>query len=308
MKGLRRCSASLAFLLGPVLVAALIRPPIVVAGTNTFNEKSIKQWTLKGPLSELPGRISEVLPLSDQQNKAGWVRFEPMWDEFDHPALDTNKWTVGMYWWQGRQPAWFNPRNVTVRSGQLYLTMRRGEVPAEMKGRGYHDYTSAALHTKARSSYGYYEVKARPMNSGGSSSFWFQQEDPKAFPGWATEVDVFELCGKSAVHDRRYYMTLHVSATPEEKRHWQVSSYWESPWPFAAEFHVFGFDWDREELRWYIDGVLVRTVQNMHWHHPLFLIFESETMPEWFGMPDDADLPSTFSIEYVRAWKRSGTR
>ena len=66
MKGPRRCAASLAFLLGPVLVAALIRPPIVVAGTNTFNEKSIKQWTLKGPLSELPGRISEVLPLSDQ--------------------------------------------------------------------------------------------------------------------------------------------------------------------------------------------------------------------------------------------------
>jgi len=53
------------YMLGPVLVAALIRPPIVVAGTNTFNEKSIKQWTLKGPLSELPRRISEVLPLSD---------------------------------------------------------------------------------------------------------------------------------------------------------------------------------------------------------------------------------------------------
>jgi beta-glucanase (GH16 family) len=213
-----------------------------------------------------------------------------------------------MYWWQGRQPAWFNPRNVVVRNGQLHLTMRREEVPAEMKEKGYHDYSSAALHTKARSSYGYYEVKARAMNSGGSSSFWFQQEAPKVFPGWATEVDVFELCGKSAVHDRRYYMTLHVSATPEEKRHWQVGSYWESPWRFAEDFHVFGFDWDLEELRWYIDGVLVHTVQNTHWHHPLFLIFDSETMPEWFGMPDDVDLPSAFSIEYVRAWKRSAAQ
>src|SRR6516164_883876 len=54
--------------------------------------------------------------------------------------------------------------------------------------------------------------------------------DPKVFAGWATEVDVFELCGKSAAHDRRYYMTLHVSATPVKKRHWQVGSYWESPW------------------------------------------------------------------------------
>jgi hypothetical protein len=39
---------------------------------------------------------------------------------------------------------------------------------------------------------------------------------------------------------------------------------------------------------------------------PLCLIFDSETMPNWFGMPEDADLPSTFSVEYVWAWKQSG--
>lgn len=278
------------------------------AATNRFDEKSLKQWTLKEPLPERPTRKSEQLPLSDQQNKAGWVKFEPMWDEFDGAALDTNKWTVGMYWWQGRQPAWFSPKNVEVRAGQLHLTMRKEPVPEQMKARGYHDYTSAALHTKARSSYGYYEVKARPMNSGGSSSFWFQQEDRTVFPGWSTEIDVFELCGKSATHDRRYYMTVHVFSTPEEKRHWQVGSYWESPTRFAEDFHVFGFEWSPEELRWYFDGVLVRTVQNTHWHQPLFLIFDSETMPEWFGMPNDADLPSTFSVEYVRAWRRGETK
>lgn len=308
MKEPRYCAAFVAPMLAVILVAGSVSPQTSTAATNAFNEKSIKQWTRTGPLSDTPTRISDLLPLSDQQNKAGWVKFDPMWDEFDEPTLDTNKWTVGMYWWQGRQPAWFNPRNVEVRNGQLHLTMRREAVPAEMQSKGYHDYSSAALHTKARSSYGYYEVKARPMNSGGSSSFWFQQEDLKTFPGWATEVDVFELCGKSATHDRRYYMTLHVSATPDEKRHWQVGSYWESPRGFAEEFHVFGFDWDRTELRWYVDGVLVHTVQNTHWHHPLFLIFDSETMPEWFGMPNAADLPSTFSIDYVRAWKRRGSQ
>jgi hypothetical protein len=29
--------------------------------------------------------------------------------------------------------------------------------------------------------------------------------------------------------------------------------------------------------------------------------FDSETMPEWFGLPDKESLPSTFSIEYVRS-------
>ncbi len=55
-------------------------------------------------------------------------------------------------------------------------------------------------------------------------------------------------------------------------------------------------------------AVLVRSVENTHWHQPLYLIFDSETMPQWFGMPDDRDLPSTFSVEYVRAWKRQDER
>lgn len=67
------------------------------------------------------------------------------------------------------------------------------------------------------------------MNSGGSSSFWFQNVDEKAFPKWANEIDIFELCGKSATHDRRYYMTVHVFSTPEEKRHWQLWTYWQTP-------------------------------------------------------------------------------
>lgn len=50
MKETRRCSALLTPVLGLVLVARLIRPQEIVAGTNTFDEKSIKQWTLNSPL------------------------------------------------------------------------------------------------------------------------------------------------------------------------------------------------------------------------------------------------------------------
>jgi hypothetical protein len=59
-------------LLSLVVVAGLNHPHHVVAETNSFDEKSIKQWTLKGPLTERPQRVSEVLPLSNQQNKGRW--------------------------------------------------------------------------------------------------------------------------------------------------------------------------------------------------------------------------------------------
>lgn len=274
------------------------------AAPPRFDEKTIKQWTRQGPLGETPRHTSEAWPLSDQANRGGWRPNPALSDEFGAAALDTNKWVLGMSWWLGRQPALFSASNVTVSAGQLHLTMRREPVAGEFSRLGYTNYTSAALHSRARAGYGYYEVKARPMNSAGSSAFWFQQEDPEKVRDWRTEIDVFELCGKSAEHDRRDYITVHVTRTPAETRHWQVGSYWVAPWRLAEDFHVYGFDWGHEELRFYVDGVLVRTVQNTHWHHPLYLIFDSETMPNWFGLPNDADLPSTFSIEYVRAWAK----
>ncbi len=225
-----------------------------------------------------------------------------MSDEFQAPALDTNKWVRNMYWWKGRQPALFKAENVTVANGQLLLTMRKETLPEQYRAQGYQDYSSAAVHTRDRTCYGYFEVKARPMNSGGSSSFWFQQD---ATPGWSTEIDVFEIGGKAKGHERKYHMNLHVFRTPAEKQHWSIGADWDAPWPLAADFHVYGLEWDEAKVKYYVDGVLVRWVENTHWHQPLFLIFDSETMPKWFGMPEDNDLPSTFHVEYVRAWKQN---
>jgi beta-glucanase (GH16 family) len=178
--------------------------------------------------------------------------------------------------------------------------MRKEKLPPEVEKQGYKGYTSAALHTKARTAYGYFEVMAKPMNSAGSSSFWFQVEDT---PGWLTEIDVFEIGGNAKGFEQKYNMNLHVFQTPQEKRHWDVQHTWEAPWRLADAYHAYGLEWDKDEIKYFVDGVLVRSVANTHWHQPLFLIFDSETMPEWFGMPKNEDLPSTFSVEYVRAWK-----
>jgi len=280
---------------------------VAQAAAADVKPSTSKQWTLDGPLGRTPVRTTDQFPLSDQQNRGGWVKSQSLSDEFDGKSLDPTKWNVGLSWWKGRQPAWFNPANVVVRDGQLQLTMRKERTPPALAKHGYRDYSSAALHARGRAGYGYYEIKARPMNSRGSSSFWFQVEDRTAHPNWATEIDVFELCGKSAKFERRYNMNVHVFRTPQEKRHWSVSGAWTAPWRFVDDFHVFGFDWGADQLRWYVDGVLVHTVENTHWHQPLYLIFDSETMPKWFGMPDDADLPSTFRIEYVRAWTHPAT-
>ena len=264
-----------------------------------------KIWNRTGPLGETPKHVTDAYPLSDQENKGGWGKVEALSDEFDGEDLDLKKWTRGLGWWKGRQPALFSDKNVTVSDGKLHLTMRKEKVPEEFEKLGYKDYTSACLYSKVRAHYGYYEVKAKPMNSGGSSSFWFQVED---VPGWRTEIDVFEIGGKAEGFEYKYNMNVHVFRTPTKKEHWSVGGVWVAPWRLADDYHVYGLEWTPEEIRYYVDGVIVRTVENTHWHQPLFMIFDSETMPKWFGMPDDDDLPSTYSIEYVRAWKRQDER
>ena len=60
----------------------------------------------------------------------------------------------------------------------------------------------------------------------------------------------------------------------------------------ADDYHVDGLDWTPDEIKYFVDGVVVRRVENTRWHQPLHRIFDSETMPDWFGMPQDKNLPS----------------
>ena len=258
-----------------------------------------KSWQISDPLGPAPKHATDAYPLSDQANKAGWVKYAPMSDEFQGDDLDAEKWWPKNPRWLGRQPAWFDPANVKVAEGNLHLSMKKNEPPAMPKDKGYHTYTSAAVQSKALVKYGYFEVRCRPMASAGSSSFWLYNRTNNLW----TEIDVFEIGGRAPKFEKKYNMNVHVFKTPTENKHWSKHGAWLAPTDLADDYHTYALEWDAERIKWYFDGVLVRWVENTHWHQPLTLNFDSETMPDWFGLPKDKDLPSTYSIEYVRAWK-----
>lgn len=278
-----------------VLASALI-------GISAFasEAKRPKSWIRVGKLGPKPKCINNEFPLSDQSNQRHWKKYELMSDEFEGTELDSNKWHPKNPRWLGRQPAFFYPGNVSVSKGKLHLLMKKEEVPDMPKDKGYHTYTSAAVQNKTRVKYGYFEVKCRPMKSHGSSSFWFYDNTPKLW----TEIDVFEIGGAAPGFEKKYNMNVHVFRTPNENKHWSMHGEWIAPSNLADDYHVYGLEWDKEKVKWYFDGVLIRWVENTHWHQPLTLNFDSETMPKWFGLPKDSNLPSTYSIEYVRAWKK----
>jgi beta-glucanase (GH16 family) len=186
----------------------------------------------------------------------------------------------------------------------LRLSARAESLPNLPKG--YHTFTTAAVQSTKRALYGYFEIRCKPMNSGASSAFWFTHDNGSYETENETEIDVFEICGKGTKgEDYNYYTNVHVFKTPETgKNHWQDQVIWNAPSRLADAYHVCGFYWSKSELIWYFDGNEIRRRDNTYWHHSLTMNFDSETFPNWFGLPDPADLPSVYYIDYIRAWQR----
>jgi len=61
--------------------------------------------------------------------------------------------------------------------------------------------------------YGYYEIRAKPMNTNIVSAFWFYAIEPQ----WHTEIDVFEIPGGNEKEGSTDRMTIHIFKTPTFK-------------------------------------------------------------------------------------------
>ena len=99
-------------------------------------------------------------------------------------------------------------------------------------------------------------------------------------------------------------MAMHTPSGPDGRPMPTAQGIWMAPWKFADDFHVFGLEWSEDWVRYYVDGVLVHEVENTLMHSHQYLILDSEVIHGWFGDPVAEDLPSTYFIDYVRAWKR----
>lgn len=284
-----------------VTVKGMVEAPIknAYAIIDVYPTKIIERGFGKEPSRELKLNIPQLTDPSEKK----WKSLVTLTDEFDGDKLNAAKWYDHNPEWKGRRPGFFSKDNVSVSDGKLHLTAKAEKLPNLPKD--YHTFTTAAVQSKTRVKYGYFETKCKPMKSKSSSAFWFYYNEPNYW----TEIDVFEICGKSPKEETIYHMNAHVFVSStfkwkdSIKNRLQYPASWNAPFKFADAYHIYGFEWTKEYLKWYIDGKLVRVIKNSQWHQALTLNFDSETFPHWFGLPEKENLPSTFSIEYVRAWK-----
>jgi len=249
-----------------------------------------------------------------------WVLNTQFSDEFEGRHLNTAKWWDFNPTFHGRKPAYFERKNVEVRKGMLQLWARvqkPGEVTVENRVRGYDKYTTATIKSKQRIRYGYFETRAKAMKASVSGAFWLY--DPLDGPAkysagdFSEEIDIFEIFGKPAKKENEsvVFATVHRMETPyveaivKSKQAPMANKSFKTKvdFDFTEDYHVYGLLWTPTEMKWFIDGKEVFKRDNDYFKRPLHLMLDCEIMQAWAGLPDAADLPGKFEVDYVRVWQ-----
>jgi hypothetical protein len=159
-------------------------------------------------------------------------------------------------------------------------------------------YTSGLIMSQHSFSqrYGVFEMRARlPKGRGLWPAFWLVPTDRKG----PAELDVMEVLG----HDTTMlYTTWH---SEDSGVHKFESTQTRVP-DMAADFHVYGLEWTKDEIKWFFDGLEVaRKATPADMHRPMHLLANMTIGGYWPKNPDASTrFPAVYEIDWIRAYRR----
>lgn len=233
------------------------------------------------------------------QSKKG---YSLVWeDTFNGTSLDTTNWSH-----ETAKPGWVNNElqrytneNVEFSDGKLLIIAKKEN----------NEYTSARLITKGKRTftYGLFEIKAKiPQGTGTWPALWMlgQNIDEVSWPACG-ELDIMEHVGKhpnfihSSIHNTSGYGSTPYTGILEIKS------------PFS-EFHIYGMEWTKEFIDFFIDGKLVYHYQpevknkdTWPFDKPCFLIFNIAIGGNWGGpLVDDKIFPAVMTVDWVKVYQQ----
>jgi len=189
--------------------------------------------------------------------------------------------------------------NIEVGNGVVRLVNRK-------ESRGGKDWTSANFWTRREFQYGYYECRYKyaPI-TGTNNSFWLWTG---AGPNWwfpgntnpekRFEIDVNEGHYPDKVNICVHKWTDNIVAGASSCGKFQYENI-----DFSKEYHLFGLEWTKDELIYYLDRKEIRRVKNEFCLSPA-RIFLSLALTLWAGEVTD-DVDGTYmEVDYVRVYNR----
>jgi beta-glucanase (GH16 family) len=240
--------------------------------------------------------------------------WELIWsDEFDGTELDGTKWSYqygtgaseGLSAWGNAELQYYTdrPQNIFVQNGRLHIVARE-------ESHGGMGYTSARIRSihKGDWRYGRFEVRAKlPKGRGLWPAIWMMPTDA-VYGRWPAsgEIDIMELVGHESdlVHGTIHYGPPHTYSGGSHRR---------SAGDFSEDFHTFAIEWERGEIRWYVDDVLFHTETSWFsdghdfpapFEQRFHLLLNVAVGGHWPGSPDEStQFPQEMVVDYVRVYR-----
>ncbi len=229
------------------------------------------------------------LTLADPPSGADWkLAFS---DEFNGTSVDTARWNyrTGERHWSAQLPA-----NVSVSGGLLRIALLKEKS-------GTVDYTAGGLISKQAFRYGYYEARLRmPRGRGWHTSFWMMQNGPRT--GRDDRYQEIDVCEQDSVDHSSYSVNWHSWKPHTSFGHKRVSG----P-DLSADFHLYGAEFTPREVRFFLDGRLVQTVDVSSVPHNDMHIWLT-SIASWLqktGSVEDSALPEAALFDWVRYYQRT---
>ena len=211
------------------------------------------------------------------------------------------------------------PENVRCENSCLILEARK----EQYKGK---EYTGAAItsHKKKFFQYGRIEMLAKlPYSHSMWPAFWTMGEN-RGWP-WCGEIDIMEMVGGTDNYGNQYgdakaLATLHWTEPEtvgyDNTHHKPFGTYWlpgyEQGAKLADDFHIYGVEWDKNEIVSYFDDVIVGRIDitdptmREAFHQPHYLLLNFAIGGGWPGNPDETSVfPQKYMVDWVRVWQES---
>ncbi|HNQ13009.1 MAG TPA: glycoside hydrolase family 16 protein [Bacteroidia bacterium] len=238
--------------------------------------------------------------------RKGWMlTFQ---DEFNDKKLDKDKWSTVPYFGLPYHPShtyqYYCDDCFTFSDSTIFIPVIQQEKKFDTLSIPY----GVGLLDNYKvfdQQYGYFEIRCRiPEGPALWPAFWLVSRY-----AWPPEIDIFEFY--TSRHKRKLYSNLHWRSTSKKKKRpnqWKEKEH-KLPDP-AAQFHVYGCEWNEKEIRWYFDDILIRKQKNdtAEFKYPMHITINNAVQNNEDLKSGNALLPALFEVDYVRAYKATGPR
>ena len=226
-------------------------------------------------------------------------------DEFDGPQVDEQNWErINLKNSFNNEKQYYRPEQSSIVEGNLRITATNQPLEGKL-------YRSARLESVHKFSPGRFEARIDlPTTQGMWPAFWLLPNGTQ----WPTggEIDILENRGRQPflVSSAYHWQTNPGPCCSQHQFVFEEYAVGQngSPVNFHEGFHIYAVEWEATQLRFYVDGVLHYTVNELAnrpiFENPMNIILNLAVGGDFGGDPNATTIfPQHMDIDYVRYWQ-----